>query len=94
MNPLEQRHLDGVLRLRRVLHVGFGLGEQVEGSQQVFTREPRDERLEPLPVEFKDDFRIGEPCGVDRHQHHGAHETRELATQDAQIVAGFNGPAG
>ena len=39
VNPLHQRHLEVMARLRRVADVVFGLREQVERAHQIFARE-------------------------------------------------------
>ena len=94
MDPFEQRHLERVPGLRRQLHVGFGLRDQVERAQQVFAREPRHQPLQPLAIGFKHHLGIGQALRVDGDQRHRAHQARQLAAEDAKVVAGFDGPAG
>ena len=85
MDPLHERHLERVTRLRRRPDVRFRLGEQVECPHQVFAREPLGERGQPIALAFGGDLRILHPRGVDAHDHEVAHQARQLPADQPEI---------
>ena len=94
MDPLEERHLEVIPRLRRDPEILLGFGEQIEGPQQILAREAPGKSAKARRVAFRRVLGIVEPRRIDRHHHQVADEPRQLAAQQAQIVARLDGPAG
>ena len=86
MDPLQERHLQGVARLRGRADLGLGTRDDVEGPQQILAGEPPRERDEAIGVTLGSEIGLGRAGGIDAHQHHVADDARELATDEPQIL--------
>jgi hypothetical protein len=90
VNPLDQRHLELVTRLRRVANRGLGGREQVERAQQVLAREELRDGAQPVALLGRRDFGILQPRRIDLHDEHVADEARQFSAHRPQVEAGFD----
>ena len=79
--------------LRGAAEIGFGLRQQIERAEQVLAREPAGERRQAIALALGGDLGILHPGGIDPDDQQVAHQARQLAADQAEVVAELDGPA-
>ena len=94
MNPAQQRHLEVVPRLRGRADVVLGAREQVERAEQILAREAASEFEQTLAFTLAGNLGVARAGGVDRQHQQVAHDAGQLAADQPQVIAHFDGAAG
>lgn len=77
--------------MRGATNLLLGLGQQVERAHEVFPRELLADLEEPRAFPFE---QVRLPGGIDREQHHVAHDDRELPAHEPEVLPRLHGPVG
>ena len=92
MHQPEQGHLEVVARLIGDADLLLGLGQQIEGAQQIFPREALAEGSEPIAFGVGRHVGVADPVRVHRQHQQVAGGARQLAAQQPKVVAALDGP--